>query len=394
MKILHIGKYYSPFEGGIENFLSSFLRNSASKNLQHIVLAHDHVLCRKSKVERFPEGTIHRSMTLFKCLFAPISPFYYSQLKSLLQTYKPDIIHVHMPNLSAFWLLFLQSHTACPLIIHWHADVIPSIKQPFLSLAYQLYRIPEQILLKRASAIIATSTPYLETSEPLKRWKNKSFIIPLGLNARTAPDANSDIRLWQDDIKFRLLCVGRLTYYKGQRYLIEAVSCIPGVELILVGTGKHHDMYKRQIKELGVEDRVTLSGQASAEQLAYLLQTCDALCLPSIERTEAFGLVLLEAMQYAKPCICTDVTGSGMSWVVQHGETGLVATAKSSKSLQDCIQVLNSDPELARQMGEKGKQRYIQNFNLDQVTSKILSLYNDYLNITNDKPVSSNTSTP
>lgn len=181
MRILHVGKYYPPFEGGIENFLASLLKGTTKENLSHCVLAHHHQPWRSTSREVLPEGIVVRSFICCRLLFAPIAPFFYFHLKRLLAEFRPDVIHVHMPNLSAFWLLLPGRRFDTPLVVHWHADVIPSRKNPLLSLAYVLYRPLEKKLLARADAVIVTSAPYLESSRPLQAFRDKCHVIPLGL---------------------------------------------------------------------------------------------------------------------------------------------------------------------------------------------------------------------
>jgi glycosyltransferase involved in cell wall biosynthesis len=64
-----------------------------------------------------------------------------------------------------------------------------------------------------------------------------------------------------------------------------------------------------------LEDRVSLRGDIDDETLRGLYATSHCLCLPSLERTEAFGMVLLEAMHYGLPIVASDVKGSGVGWV-------------------------------------------------------------------------------
>ena len=381
MKILHLGKYYSPFEGGMENFLAALIEVQHSTGTSHTVLAHHHRSWQRTTREQFPEGLVVRVFILCRLLFAPIAPGYLSQLKKQLAQTSPDIIHVHMPNLSAFWLLLLGRRLQVPVIVHWHADVIASRRNLLLSVAYLFYRPLERKLLQRAAAIIATSPDYLDTSVPLQPFRNKCHVIPLGVNNSAENSRAKAKQFWRQENSFKVLCVGRLTYYKGQQYLIEAVSRVKEAELILVGTGKFLGRYKALVSRLGCGDRVTLIGHAQSEQLDAMLDTCDCLCLPSIERTEAFGLVLLEAMAHARPCICTDVTGSGMGWVVQHERTGLVVRHGDSNALEVAIRLLGSDKGKALEFGNAGYDRYLALFSMNRVADEITSLYNHVLNL-------------
>lgn len=381
MRILHIGKYYSPFEGGIENFLAGFLKASSADGIEHFVLAHHHLSGKKSVKELRDETQLLRSFTLCKILFAPISPFFYRQLKEVIAEFKPDIIHVHMPNLSAFWLLLLGSSLSIPVIVHWHSDIVPSRKNPLLSIAYYFYEKMERRLLAKSSAIIATSKQYLDTSIPLSQWKEKCHVIPLGIDISNNISASSNTKtIWPSHDKFKVLCIGRLTYYKGHHHLLKAINNLPQAQLILIGTGKLLKKYRRVIDKYKLQDRVLLNGHATQSQIETLLKSCDCLCLPSIERTEAFGLVLLEAMAEGKPCLCTSVTGSGMSWVVQDEKTGLVTHPECSKSLENAIHRLSTNTIWAERLGQAGKVRLKRHFDIQVIAKKITTLYNDQSN--------------
>ena len=379
MKVLHVGKYYSPFVGGIESFLSSLLHSQAGSGIHHFILAHHHKLWRQSDLSTRDEGQVFRAFTLCRLLFTPIAPFFYFNLKKVLAHYKPDIIHVHMPNPSAFWLLLLTDAREIPIIVHWHADVIASRKNFLLGIAYFFSRPLEKKLLEKASTIVVTSPNYLESSIPLKPWHSKCQVIPLGLEVDESADTANTANYWTRQDAFKVLCVGRLTYYKGQEYLIHAVSMLDNIELIMVGTGKFESKYRQLIEALGCKHKVRLFGHAEQAELLSLMAGCDCLCLPSIERTEAFGLVLLEAMGASKPCICTDVEGSGMSWVVQNGETGLVVKAADTPALQEALLLLDADREYARQLGISGHQRLNSYFSLARVADQIARLYNQVI---------------
>src|SRR5690606_16604154 len=124
---------------------------------------------------------------------------------------------------------------------------------------------------------------------------------------------------WRPATRLRILSVGRLTYYKGHEVLIRAAAALEEAEILTAGRGERRKTLEDLILRLGVGGRVRLFGPASEDELGELLESCHCLCLPSIERTEAFGLVLLEAMRAGRPCVVTDVPGSGMSWVVEDG---------------------------------------------------------------------------
>jgi rhamnosyl/mannosyltransferase len=102
------------------------------------------------------------------------------------------------------------------------------------------------------------------------------------------------------------------------------------------------------------------------------------LALPSHLRSEAFGMVLVEAEMYAKPMVCCEV-GSGTSFVNVHGETGYVVPPESPVELASAINALLSDPILAAQMGSAARSRYERLFSGQALGRAYADLYREVL---------------
>ena len=127
----------------------------------------------------------------------------------MLAEFRPDVLHLHLPNTSAFWALKSRRARAIPWVVHWHSDVIGPGLDAKLKLFYPLYRPFEQALLKRADAVIATSPPYLESSRALQPFRDKCRVIPLGLDpARLEPSATATASVWRNDGRLKVLAVG------------------------------------------------------------------------------------------------------------------------------------------------------------------------------------------
>lgn len=248
-----------------------------------------------------------------------------------------------------------------------------------LKLAYPLYRLFERALLKRCKLIIATSPPYAAGSETLQPWLDKVRVIPLGIKDYS----NSEpVPLSADgqQVPFRLLCLGRLTYYKGHEFLIRAVAESSAVQLTLVGDGEERSKLQTLVQQLGIADRVNFLGRIEDKQVLAELASCQCLCLPSIEKSEAFGVVLLEAMRAARPVIVSDVPGSGMGWVVQNNKTGILVTPGDSQELREAIIELRDNPARCAALGNAGRQRFLENFTLGRIAQLTEQLYHDMTN--------------
>jgi rhamnosyl/mannosyltransferase len=166
-----------------------------------------------------------------------------------------------------------------------------------------------------------------------------------------------------------------LTYYKGFRYLIEAAAKVPNIHVNLVGLGEQAEQLKALVASLKLQDRVTFHGTLSDSQLAQQMERCDCLCLPSIERTEAFGMVLLEAMFFSKATIIGDVEGSGMGWVVDDGVTGIKVKPEDADALADALRRLAANRAELKHMGQRGKQKFDEQFEINHAVAPLVDIY-------------------
>jgi glycosyltransferase involved in cell wall biosynthesis len=280
----------------------------------------------KSSLKETIEGIpIIRASSLGQILYAPISLSFPLILRKLIRSFRPHLLHLHFPNPSAFWCLALREARAVPWVIQWQSDVVSSTIDRRLQPAYRCYRPLEQHMLKHAAKILVASKPYLDHSIPLKPWASKCAVVPLGvdperLSRPKAEDLEQAEKSWPPGL--RVLAVGRLTYYKGFDVLINAAAKTKGIAVQIVGEGNLEGRFAKRYPQKGVQNFVRLRGGLSNATLQALFATCQVFCLPSLERTEAFGVVLLEAMRYAKPIVASDIPGSGPGWVVREGDCG------------------------------------------------------------------------
>lgn len=364
----------------------ALIKQQVAAGLSVSVLAHHHDPSKPySKSQEFG-AIIHRIPILGTLLFVPVAISGFWHLKRILKKQCVDIVHAHLPNVTCFWLLLLPRYKYKKLILHWHSDVIGTKPHWGLKLLYPIYRIFEKALLRRADNIIVTSHNYLTSSKPLAAFRDKCTVIPLGLEdtielyGKSIDHSKSVDGEWEDSMldngNVGGLCIGRLTYYKGHEFLIRAMSLLVDKQstLSIVGTGEESAKLKALALKLGVNDKVRFLGHVDDTALNLLIHRCDFLVLPSIERTEAFGLVLLEAMRAGKACICTNVEGSGMSNVVEHEKTGLVVPHSDSHALAGAMARL-SNKTISDSYGELGRQRFVNAYQIDKIEVSIRALY-------------------
>lgn len=382
MKILHLGKYYPPFYGGIENFMCSLMEQQKKEGHQVSAIVHHHIKKRIFIKECINEINVYRVPIWGQLLYTPVSPSFGYYLQKIIKIEKPDLIHIHTPNLSAFWCLTFPCARETPWVIQWQSDVVGAVPDLKIKILYPFYRFFEKSLLKNARKIIVATPPYAQTSKPLEKFENKVEVVPLALPTNSLAGFNRQ-KPNKVGSEVNLLMIGRLTYYKGHSVIIEAVEKLKKkgfyFHLNIVGQGELKPEIELQIQQLQLEEHVTLLGNLSDKDLTEELNNTDLLCLPSIERTEAFGIVLLEAMQASKPCLVTDVDGSGMSWVVQDGKTGFVVKYNDVDSLVGKLCFIARNTELLAIYGEVGRKRFDEVFNIKSVSHEITSLYHEVL---------------
>jgi rhamnosyl/mannosyltransferase len=279
-----------------------------------------------------------------------------------------DLIHIHLPNPTAV-LAYLASGQVAPLIVTYHSDtvrqkVLGPLFAPFLHRA-----------LSRASAIIATSPDYLRTSAVLRRHRDRCHVIPYGIAvdqfARADSNAIAEIRQRYGD---RLvLSVGRLVYYKGFEYLISAMQQVRG-KLLIIGDGPLLEKLRSLARELDVADKVVLAGEIQNEQVVPYYHAAKVFALASIARSEAFGIVQIEAMAAGLPVVNTRLD-SGVPFVSLDQQTGLTVPPADPDSLAAAINRLLDDEALRRSFGRAAALRAQQEFSLESMTSRTLALY-------------------
>lgn len=364
-KILQLGKLFPPFFGGIESV--SYELALGIKEAGHV----SDVLCvnevgKKSSFDDVRGVNVTRCASFFKFASVYFSTSYILNWIKVKKNY--DVIHVHCPNpLANIALLFFP--TRASVVVHWHSDIV---RQKKLKLLYQPL---QNWLLNRADKIIATSEAYANSSNDLQRVLHKISIIPIGID----PDKLSTTKEGVETIrsKYRnkkiVFSLGRHVYYKGFKYLIAAAKALPEDYILLLGgTGDLSPELYKQVKESGITEKVQFLGRISTEELGDYYSACDVFCLPSIERSEAFGVVQLEAMSLGKPVVSTAIPGSGVSWVNKDGISGRVVSPRNVMELRDAIVELCENP-LPRHVIQ---QHFKKNFSSSVMVDRTLTLYN------------------
>jgi glycosyltransferase involved in cell wall biosynthesis len=368
MKVLHISKYYPPVLGGIESVAWELVQGANLAGVRTDVLCSNQQALTTS--ERAAAGyDITRAASWGTWLSTSMAPALAVELRRVQARY--DVIHVHMPDPMAALAVWLCRPRA-KLVVHWHSDVIRQ------RLALRVYEPLQRWLLQKADAIVATSPPYAQASPPLQAWQDKVQVIPIGISDLASEACSRQAaairqHMGEGQLVFAL---GRMTYYKGFDVLIDAFASLPeGVRLMIGGEGELHDTLKQQVRARGLQHRVHLLGHVPDDQLASHFEACDLFCMSSTVRAEAYGVAMLEAMMMGKPVVATDIAGSGVPWVNQHGITGLNVPAGSAGALASALGQLLGNEELRVACGTQARQRYLNEFTAERMVQQTLALY-------------------
>ncbi|MDI6868643.1 MAG: glycosyltransferase [Coprothermobacterota bacterium] len=358
MRILQVNKLYWPHIGGVEKVVQQLGEGLVKKGHSLIVLA-----CGDERKEEEINGVkVYRTKTTFKITGIPFSlefPFLYRKLAPTA-----DIIIHHYPNpIGEFSELLFPSPK--PKVVLYHSDVV---RQKFLM---PLYVFETRLFLKRAQVIVATSPNYVESSPILKEFKDKVRVIPLAVDTEFfTPEGPIHPFLEKLRSQGHRIClyVGRLAYYKGLEYLVRAAADLPDdLLVVIVGEGEEKEKLLHLREELHLERKVLFHPPVKDEELPSIYRGADVFVLPSIARSEAFGLVAIEAMACGVPVITTEI-GTGTSFYNLHGQTGLVIPPKDAMELSKTIM------DLFRQGREEfssfARERIVNDFSQDVFLSR------------------------
>jgi glycosyltransferase involved in cell wall biosynthesis len=283
-----------------------------------------------------------------------------------------DLFHLHTPNPTMLLALCIL-RPATPIVITHHSDII---RQKLLKFALRPF---ELFVYHRAACINATSPRYPAASDVLPRFREKVTSLPMGidLGAFLRPTAKAmrhaqELRAQHGSPLW--LCVGRCVYYKNFRTAIHALAHVPG-KLLIIGHGPQEAMLRHLAEQLGVANRVIWQSYATPDELVGAYHAATALWFPSNARSEAFGLVQVEAMASSCPVINTEIPGSGVSWVSPHEVSGLTAPCNDADAFAKAAWRLLSEPGLRDRLAQAARQRAMEQFDQSVMARRSLAIY-------------------
>lgn len=365
LKVLQVGKFYDPCRGGMETVLKNLCEGLHSSVDLHLLVANTSFRTVHEQRE-FPITRVASCGTLFS---SSLTPSFAAWLRKL----PGDIVHVHMPNPVAE-MSYLMAGRGRPLVAHFHSDIV---RQKSL---LRIYAPLLEAFYARASCIIVPTPNHISASPFVSRFRGKCHVVPFGISVEkfdlteTTARRVGELRNGRPTILF----IGRLVYYKGVEYLLQAMKDLPA-QLWIIGTGPLEAGLKQQAVQLNLQDKVRFLGNIPEEDIPAYYHACDIFALPSVANSEMFGMVQLEAAACRKPVVSTSLP-TGVSWVNQHGVTGLLAPPRDAGALAEALRKLLDSRSLRQEMGEAGRQRVETEFTTARMAQGILEVYQNLKN--------------
>lgn len=373
MRAVLVNKLYYPVIGGVESHVRDLAVFLPPEIERKVLVCSEKIGRRHTEVIDGVE--VIKAASLGTYFSSPLPLGFYRELRILGRW--ADIFHFHFP-FPPGEIAFLAASIKKPLIVTYHSDIV---RQKALLKIYHPFLIR---FLKRADAIIATSPRYIETSPYLSAFKEKCHVVPLGIDTAEF-DFDMELKELVDQIKSEIgapfiLFAGRLIYYKGVEYLIKAFKKVPEpYKLVIIGTGP----LKEELVKLSQEtvpncERVLFYEPQPRRRLIAFYYACEFFVLPSVERSEAFGIVQLEAQACGKPVISTEL-GTGTSFANLDGITGIVVPPRDVDALASAMLELINDEKLSSKLGQNAFKRVREEFDVRVMAAKVARLYRDVL---------------
>ncbi len=333
MRVAHVTPVFPPYRGGMGTVAYQQAQALAESGIEVTVLTP-----RKTPPRTHPPG-----VTVLE-LPAPLSKGNAAFLPQVVRrTSGFDLVHLHYPFFGTAELLAARRLSGGPpLVVQYQMDVIG---RGWCAVAFRWHRRSLlRLVLRAADAVIVTSEDYAASSflaQLLPGLRSRLVVVPPGVDLDVlSPNGERDIHRRHfgaavGPVIFFLARLDRQHYFKGLQVLLEALRRLPEVRLLVGGDGDLRSRYEAEARRLGVEGRVCFTGDVPDALLPAYYRAADAVVLPSIDRTEAFGMVLLEAMACGTPVVASNLPG--VRALVEDGRTGFLAAPGDAGDLAEKI---------------------------------------------------------
>ncbi|MCX7013674.1 MAG: glycosyltransferase [Candidatus Sumerlaeota bacterium] len=366
-RVLHVYKdFWPPFVGGVEKTIHLMCRATSDEFAPTVLVSNRRGRDERETVNGIP---VVKAATFGRWLSAPLTP----RLAAWIRRLPTDLIHVHLPNPTAE-ISVLWARPPAPVVVTWHSDIV---RQAWALRVYQRWHYR---FLERAARIMPTSPDYARTSAHLQRFASKCVCVPLAVDVRACELSESERteceRLRAGKKRPVVAFVGRLRYYKGLQFLIEAMRQVEA-EAWIIGDGPEGPALRKQARDAGLAERVLFLGALDDSAVRIRLHAADVYCLPAHLRAEAFGLSQVEAMACGLPAVSTAV--GGVAFVNRDNESGLIVPPGDAGALAKALNRVLADGELRSRLSQGARRRAREEFDLPRLGERLKAVYRDVL---------------
>ena len=365
MRVLQVYKAALPHSmGGVERVIDGIASGLLGAGHEAEVLA---IGPRRETLVQAPGYRVHTVPADFERASCPVAVAALPLLRKLAE--RADVVHYHAPWPWADALHLLGAARGRPTVVSYQSDVV---RQRVLG---TLYRPLMHAFLRRADRIVASSPDYVASSPVLARHRERTRVVPIGIADAPPPESLAQrATTWLERAGGPfLLFLGVLRYYKGLRFLLEAIAGT-SMRLVIAGDGPLRVELEAHAQRLGLSGQVLFAGRVEDEDKWALIDACRAVVLPSHLRSEAYGVALVEAASRGRPMVSCAM-GTGTSFINRHGETGYTVPPADSLALKAALERLCADDAEAARMGTAARLRYLDGLRLEDMVAGLLKVY-------------------
>lgn len=395
--------------GGAEKIVWSLARELRAAGHEVSIVATTQGTTFEEVRDGIPTYHLHSNQPMrFQAYWGVYNPQTFTPFRHLIQRLKPDIVHAHLiHNGLSYWTLKVAYDMGCRVIFtahdamtvaygrltHFVGEDTCGVTSPNayrLPFAYNLHQMRFRYNPFRNLAIRHLLNNYTHArtcvSESLAQALASNglggFEVAyngVDVSAFAAPPAAVDAlrqKLSLDNRKV-ILFAGRLTTDKGSHQLLRAmqhlVERVPTVTLLMLSRAslQQQGLDTAEYRSL-VEKHIVAGGWLTGDDLAAAYQLADVVAVPSIY-LDPLPTINLEAMAAGKPVVTTCFGGSPE--VVVDGAMGFIVNPFDTEQMVDRFYRLLTNPTLAHQMGERGRERVEQQFRLEHMVARVEHIY-------------------
>ncbi len=376
LKIAQVVCTVPPYGGGIGMVAHSYADQMAERGHEVTLFTGAK---KTAKMDYKYSYEVKHLWTLFRVGHAAVLP----QLVWRLRKY--DIVHLHYPYFGAgIWTALAKIFYSRKqrLVVSYHMDIVAGGLLGIINGFYKNF--VAGFVLKKADQVIGASESYLENSDIQQYYlqnSHKFSILPFGVPKKFFPSFKDEKLMEKYGIKKEdkvVLFVGGLDsahYFKGVHFLIKAVSMLKddNVKLLIVGQGNLKPQYEKQAENLNIRDKVIFTDYIETKDLPAHYNLADVFVLPSINKSEAFGIVLLEAMACGKTIVASNL--NGVKSVVSRGTNGLLIEPKNSFDISQKIKCLFDDDEMRERYSRNAVKTVEEKYRWSVICDKLEKIY-------------------